>query len=187
MKVTKALVFLLISCQVSCSSMNPNSPDEQELAKNKKIAEINVQLGMGYLERKDMNRAKQKLLYALKTAPQLPEAWYSMAYFHEVTGNKQQARTNYLKALELAPKRGDVQNNYGTFLCNNGEYRASIEHFIAATQDPEYLSSGGAFENAALCALKIPDKRLAEHYFTLALEQDPTNEMTMTELTKLKG
>lgn len=187
MKLKLLTPLLFTFFLLSCSSMNGTNTEEQELAKNKKIAEINIQLGMGYLERKDMERAKQKLLYALQKSPQLPEAWYSMAYFQETTGNKQEARKDYLKSLELAPKRGDVQNNYGTFLCHNGEYRESITHFIAATQDPDYLYLAGAYENAGLCALKIPDKKLAEEYFNLALEQDPTNEGTMTELTKLKG
>ncbi|MHB1948165.1 MAG: type IV pilus biogenesis/stability protein PilW [Gammaproteobacteria bacterium] len=185
MKYHKLLTFLLSTLLLnSCSTL---SADEQEKIKNKKIAQINMQLGMGYLEKNDMQRAKQKLLYALQKSPELPEAWYSMAYFQEMTGNHAEANKDYLKSIDLAPKRGDVQNNYGTFLCRTGKYQESIRHFVAATKDMQYLDSAGAYENAGLCALKIPDKQQAIKYFTLALEQDPTREALMTQITELRG
>lgn len=177
-----ALLFstvLLVSCVTNA--------DEQEKLKNKKISQINMQLGMGYLEKGDTQRAKQKLLYALQKDSESPEAWYSMAYFQEMTGNRVEAKKDYLKSIDLAPKRGDVQNNYGTFLCRTGKYQEAIRHFVTATKDPQYLDSAGAFENAGLCALKIPDKQQAVKYFTLALEQDPTREALMTQITQLRG
>jgi len=156
---------------------------------DKKIAtaKINTQLGMAYLERQEVQRAKQKLLIALDEAPTIPETWYSMAYFLESTGNNEEAGKYYLKAVELAPKRGDVQNNYGTYLCRKGEYKNSIQHFLLATKDPEYLDIGSAYENAGLCAMKSSNKKLATHYFTLALMQDPNRPVSTAQLAKLKS
>jgi type IV pilus assembly protein PilF len=179
------LVSFIILCLIASCSTTP-SPEEQEKAKARKVASIYTQLGMGYLGKGDMERAKQKLLLALQKDPTLPEAWYSMAYFLEKTGNKQLAEQDYLKAVKLAPAQGDVQNNYGTFLCRNGDYQRSVDHFLLATRDPQYLDSADAYENAGLCALKIPDKQQAVRYFNLSLEQDPTRMSVMTELTKLK-
>lgn len=179
------IVCLLISCMItSCST---TSQETEDAAKAKKIAGIYTQLGMGYLNKGDIQRAQQKLIYALQKDPTLPEAWYSMAYFYEKTGNKQRAEEHYLKAIQLAPKRGDVQNNYGTFLCRNGDYQESIEHFLLATKDVEYLDAAGAYENAGLCSLKIPDKAQATRYFSLSLEQDPTRISVMNELSRLKS
>ena len=180
------LASFIILCLIASCATTP-SAEEQEKAKARKVASIYTQLGMAYLGKGDMERAKQKLLMALQKDPTFPEAWYSMAYFNEKTGNKQLAEENYLKAVNLAPTHGDVQNNYGTFLCRNGDYQRSIEHFLLATKDPQYLDSADAYENAGLCALKIPDKQQAMHYFNLSLEQDPTRMSVMTELTKLKS
>lgn len=164
-----------------------NKEAQMEDAKNMKVATLNVQLGMAYLGKGDMQRAKQKLLYAIQKYPNLPEAWYSMAYFNEKTGNKEDAKIDYLKSVELAPNRGDVQNNYGTFLCRSGEYEDSIQHFLLAAKDPQYLDTASAYENAGLCALKVPNKKAAAEYFNLALGQDPTRITSMNELTRLKG
>ncbi len=103
----------------------------------------------------------------------MPESWYSMAFFQEVTGNQELAKEYYSKAIALAPHRGDVQNNYGTFLCRSGDYQGAIQHFLSATQDPEYLENASAYENAGLCAQKIPNQALAVTYFNKALMQDP--------------
>jgi type IV pilus assembly protein PilF len=140
---------------------------------------------MDYLQRKDIARAKQKLLFALKQDPNLPEAWYSMGYFLEATGDKVEAKKYYLHAVTLAPNQGAVQNNYGTFLCRNGEPKAAIQHFLLAVKDSDYLDTGAAYENAGLCALDIPNRNLATTYFNQAVRQDPNRPMSLMELAQL--
>jgi type IV pilus assembly protein PilF len=174
------VIFLLCSLIVSCSTMN--SADNKEEKQKISTAKINTQLGIAYLGRHDVLRAKQKLLIALQEAPNIPETWYSMGYFLETTGNKAEAQKYYLKAIDLAPSRGDTHNNYGTYLCRIGNYKASIQQFVMATEDPDYLNSGAAFENAGYCALKIPDKTLAKMYFTKAVEHDPSRSASASEL-----
>src|SRR3990167_2753508 len=177
-KITLLIIaasFFISSCASSRSYPDPN--DEKI-----KSAEINIQLGMGYLARQDVQRAKQKLLNALEQAPQLPESWYSMAYFKETTGNSTEAKKYYLKSVALAPKRGDVLNNYGTYLCRTGNYQDAIRYFQGATQDPDYLDVASACENAGLCALKIPNQKLAMYYFRMAVTQDPKRPISLAEL-----
>lgn len=182
----KILILLLILLLQSCASLNKNSSSTETQKKNNKIAEINLQLGTAYLEKGDMEKAKQKLLYAMEKAPKLPEVWYTMAYFQEKSGNTVQADSDYLKAISLAPNRGDVQNNYGTFLCRSGYYNEAIQHFMLAIQDPQYLEISAAYENAGLCALKIPDKKLASRYFNKALENDPNRAVSLAMLNQLR-
>lgn len=155
--------------------------------KKARVAEIDIQLGMAYLENQSVSQAKEKFLLALQADPALPEAWYSMAYFYEATGDDAQADNYYLKAIALAPQRGDSQNNYGTYLCHRGQYRQSIQHFQLATEDLTYLDAASAYENAGLCSLKIPDKKMAAHYFKMAIMQDPNRNVSRAELAKLTG
>jgi type IV pilus assembly protein PilF len=184
-KIKKIGVLLLCaSVFVGCTTVDTskNSPEQ----KKKRIAEINIELGMGYLEEKNVQRAKQKLLEALEEDPSLPEVQYSMAYFFEQTGDTQQANTYYLKAIALAPNRGDTQNNYGTYLCRNGDYRNAVEHFKMAVQDPNYLDTAGAYENAGLCALKIPDVNQALSYFNHAILQDSNRPVSLINAAELE-
>ncbi|SRR5579883_2503487 len=177
------VILFLVGLLSACSF---TSSDDAEV-KNQKIstAKINTQLGMAYLQEHQMQQAKKRLLLALDEAPTIPEPWYSMAYFLETTNDPVQANKYYLKAIELAPTRGDSHNNYGTFLCRSGNYRAAIQQFMLATQDPTYLDTATAYENAGLCALKIPDKRQARIYFSNAIKQDPDRKLAQMELAML--
>lgn len=183
--ITLAMFFsLLTACLANKSAVNEEN--EQAI----KVAKINVQLGMAYLEDNNIQRAKQKLLLALRQGPTIPETWYTMAYFLEATGDKEQARIYYLKAISIAPQRGDAQNNYGTFLCRSGEYKESMQYFMRAVKDPNYLDVAGAYENAGLCALKIPDNKLAVQYFQMAVRQDPNRSTALRSMrlvSKLEG
>jgi len=177
------LLFLLMTLISACSTQKKSSA----LALNKvKTAQINIQLGMGYLQRHDTQRAKTKFLTALEYGPEMPESWYAMGYFLESTGNSQAAKKYYEKALKLAPTRGDVQNNYGTYLCRNGAYQAAIHHFQLAAKDPNYLDIASAYENAGLCALKMPNKSLAKKFFQQALAEDAKRTVSQQALLALE-
>lgn len=174
---------LVCGLLISCSTMKPAKDDDTEM--RIKTSKINTQLGIAYLERHNIQRAKQKLLMALDQAPETPEPWYAMGYFLEATGNKADARTYYLRSVEIAPTRGDVQNNYGTFLCRTGDYKAAIQHFMLATKDKDYLDPADAYENAGMCALKMPNYRLARKYLTSALAEDPSRPNALIGLAEL--
>jgi type IV pilus assembly protein PilF len=184
----KTFILSLSLCGfiAGCSSTNPNNSASADNAidPNKKqiAADANIQLGMAYLEQGDVVTAKQKLLAALNLTPKYPPVWYTMGYFLEATGETQKANEYYLKAIDLAPHNGDALNNYGTFLCHTGKTKESIHYFIEATQDPNYLENAAAYENAGLCALKIPNLVEAKQYFSKALTQDPKRVRSLIEL-----
>lgn len=181
--LTSVITIIILLQIIACSTMNTEK--KQALEKDKKIALINIELGMAYLSKNDLQRAKQKLLYAIDKDPKLPESWYALAYYYEKTGNNSDAKRYYLKAISLAPHRGDVLNNYGTYLCRHKQYIESVGYFLAATQDRQYLDTAGAYENAGLCALHIPNHKKAAEYFNRAIEEDPTRTISMNELSKL--
>lgn len=185
MSIRLLMSVVLLCLLTACATSTGGSAKTEEQNKKLKTAKINAQLGIAYLERHNLQRAKQKLLLSLEQGPNIPEPWYSMAYFLEATGNKDDASIYYQKAIAVAPIRGDAHNNYGTFLCRSGDYRGSIEHFMLAVKDPTYLDPADAYENAGLCALKIPDKEMAAKYFTRALQEDPSRMVSERKLREL--
>src|SRR5580704_10911769 len=98
----------------------------------KKAAAFNVQLGMGYLKQGDRPRAKKKLLIAMQQAPDSSDVNAAMAYYYEQTNELDQARKYYLKALSLSSNAGAQLNNYGTFLCRQGQYKEAELYFLKA-------------------------------------------------------
>jgi len=162
-----------------------NAERAVEAQKHREAASYNTQLGMAYLKQEDRPRAKQKLLTALKLAPKLPEVNAAMAYYLEKTGDIQEARAYYQKALFLAPNSGAQLNNYGAFLCRLGKYKEAEQYFLKAVKDVTYLQTAGAYENAGLCAAAIPNYPKAQYYFTKALMQDPQRKQSLYELVKI--
>jgi len=154
-------VLIILFFIAGCNTVSPQT-------QNTAAAEINAKLALAYLEKNDATRGKAKLLQAQKQAPHEPAVWYISGYFLERTGDIASADQAYLQAIQLAPRLGAAQNNYGAFLCRQEKYTAAITHFLLAVADPDYLGVAGAYKNAALCALKIPDKSLANKYFQLA-------------------
>ena len=78
-------------------------------------------------------------------------------------------------------------NNYGTFLCRQGEYKKAETYFLNAIKDVNYIHTAGAYENAGLCALEVPDLAKAKLYFTSALNQDPSRKESLYELAKIES
>lgn len=170
--------FYVAATLLACAS-------DQVSEKNQTAANYNADLGLAYLKQGDIRLAKSKLLLAESQSPNDPLILDSMAYFLETTGEIETAERYYLQAIKYSPKEGAVQNNYGAFLCRHKRYRESIEHFLLAAQDTHYLNTASVYENAGLCALKIPDKKLAKEYLQKSLANDPGRKTTKKELAKL--
>ncbi len=151
-----------------------------------KAASYNVQLGLGYLKQGDRPRAKKKLITALEQEPSSPDVNSAMAYYFEQTKELDRAEKYYLKAMSLAGNSGAQLNNYGAFLCRQGDYKKAEAYFLKAVSDLKYLHTAGAYENAGLCALSVPSEDKAKLYFVKALNQDPSRKVSFYELLKLE-
>lgn len=168
----------------ACKSTHPVVSTAQ-YKKNPKAAAVNVQLGLGYLQGGDTERAKHKLLIAEQQDPTSSVVMDAMGYYLELTGSISDAEKYYKKSISLAPNNGESLNNYGTFLCRQKHYQQAEKYFLKAIQDQNYVKSAEAFENAGLCAQKIPDIAKAKQYFNRALQQDPKRATSVYELASL--
>ena len=176
-------LLLVQSCQHNDETKNESTGKINKLSD---AASYNTQLGLAYLEQGDRSRAKRKLFLALSQAPDSPNVNASMAYFMEKSGEMEEARAYYKKAMATAPGAGAQLNNYGAFLCRQGQYTQAETYFIKAVKDHTYEHTAGAYENAGLCAMAIPDHIKAMDYFGKALEQDPSRAQSLYELVNLE-
>jgi type IV pilus assembly protein PilF len=175
--------YLLVLAFVACSRFNITSSTSPSLAQ---AAEYNIQLGFAYLQAGDMTRAKEKFLRAHQQAPRSSAVKCAIAHFFGQIGELKQAEIYYLQAIALSPHAGAVHNNYGGFLCQQGRYQEAEKQFLKAVQDPHYLNTASAWENAGLCALQADQKKKAMHYFQKALRQDPQCTKSQRILKALK-
>lgn len=187
------LILLLTIFLFSCSANNEYSLDEQATYENidlPRAAKFNLQLGMGYLEQGDVERAKGKFLKALKQSPKMPEVHYNMAHFYYLIDEYKLADSHFKKAIRFAKGSskgvlGTARNNYGVFLCQTKKYDAAEFEFLTAIDDPDYADTASAYENAGLCALKANSPKKAKQYFQRAIKQNPLSTKALIEVADL--
>ncbi len=181
--VLMSVVFVV--SLVACANQQADLETTTQVAPNSQAATYNVQLGLGYLRQGDMQRAKQKLLTAAQQDPRNPAIQGSLAYYYESAGDVQQAAQHYQQAIALAPQAGGPQNNYGAFLCRQKQYQQAEIHLLKAAQNPHYVKTAQAYENAGLCALSAGDKTKAKQYLQIALRRDSRRSAAALQLAKL--
>jgi type IV pilus assembly protein PilF len=177
------ILIFLVACRQS------PAPEDMLPVKTVKLDEAaayNAQLGLAYLKQGNRVRAKHKLLQALAQAPNAPNTNASMAYFMEKSGELDKARSYYQKAILTSNSAGTQLNNYGAFLCRQGDFQHAEAYFLKAAADMQYEHTAGALENAGLCVLGIPDLIKAKSYFLKALEEDPSREQSLYELVNIE-
>lgn len=184
-KPTHILINLAAIATLSACVTVTDGPPKVE-AEPKEMAESRIALGLGYLEKGNMVRARENLELAIQHAPNYYRAQISMAHYYEQVGESEEARKTYQKALRQDPRNGNVLNNYGTFLCKQGKYKKADQYFNKAIEQPYYYLVSASYENAALCALKAGDDDKAQYYFTRALDHDPIRARSILQLSQLE-
>lgn len=182
-----ALAGLLAGCVTS--GQGPSGKEDLKTASDQtsaqKRAEIRMQLASGYFEQGNYPVALDEVKKAIAADPQNANGYSLRAIIYMRMNEKDLANDNFLQALKLAPNDPDVNNNYGSFLCQNGRIKESFKHFDAALANRNYQSPAGALNNAGACALKEKDNDLAERYLLQALKLAPDVPETNIGLAKV--
>lgn len=184
----KRQILALTCCTVllsSCASHPPKNINELSPAAKVKAARINIQLGMAYLENKQNQLAKGKLLRALEIAPQLPESHYALGYYYLELKEPKKAKPYYEQASKLAPNNPHVLNSYGVFLCATGQYEQAEKAFLNAASQPKFTAVGLTYQNAGDCAYQYKDNTHAMVYFKKANEIDPRLPVPLLRLAEI--
>ena len=162
------LLLLLGACVTTSSgSSNRSGGDVDGVSKN---TLDNVQLASAYLQRGQFEAALQKLNKALDNDPDYPPAHTVMALLQERLGNMSKAGYHYETAARLDVANGGAQNNYGTYLCRNGQAEEAQKYFTLALENRLYRTPEVALTNAGNCALDSGNQEKSELSLRKALE-----------------
>lgn len=181
MRVGWLMIFLLLltACQQASVPGRDTSGESRYAEKQMREAYINtpafinVQLGIAYMSKGDLNLALSKFKKALFQSPQLAIAHSSIAVLYERLGEYELAESHYIRSISLDPNDSRLRNNYGKFLCGHRDVRQAIEQFDIAAANPLYQTPYRPKVNAGMCALKINDLELAGTYLRDALKLQP--------------
>lgn len=150
-----------------------------------KIAQSNVQLGIGYLKQGRVEDALIKLQKAVDVAPDYPEAQSSIALVYQQLGEFEKSREHYEKALELQPDSGIIHNNFATLLCRSGKPLEAETHFLKAIKSRGYKTPAQALENLGACMMQVPNLDKAEKYLRQALQMNPRLPGALLQMARI--
>ncbi len=182
-----ALAGALAGC--ATSGQGPSGREDLKTASDQtaaqKRAAIRMQLAAGYFEQGNYPVALDEVKKAIAADPENASGYGMRAIIYMRMEEKELANDNFLQALKLAPNDPDLNNNYGSFLCQNDRVKESFKHFDAALANRTYRSPAGALNNAGACAVKVKDYDLAEKYLLQALQLAPDVPETSIGLAKV--
>jgi type IV pilus assembly protein PilF len=182
-----AALLTVTGCATSGSTGNSPTISQQQASIDRPdtLAETNVKLGIGYLQQGQKELALSRLQRALQLDPNLPSAHNAIAILYDQLGEEGLAAQHYQRAVSLDPQDSRAHNNYGRFLCNRNEYAAAEEQFLLAVKNPFYETPDLAYENAGLCALRVPDLPKGEEYFRTALKLNPKLPSSLYQMASI--
>lgn len=190
MKKLGGMIILAAFLTAGCAGTQ-QAGAERELATssdqtdNQKRARIRLQLAVSYYQQQQLPVALDEIKQALQADPDFAEAYSMRALIYMDMGESRLADDNFQQALRLAPQNPDFNNNYGWFLCQNGQPEQSIGYFETALKSRAYQSPAKALNNAGVCSLRLKKSAEAERYFIEAFRQDPGSASTSINLAKL--
>lgn len=154
-------------------------------------AKIHTELAAAYYQAGNPAVALEEVRIALEADPNHVQAYSVRGLVYAQLKEIAKAEEDFQRALKIAPKNPDINNNYGWFLCETGQPRQSIQYFLNAVKDPLYETPEVGYANAGKCALRAGDMDGAQEYLLqslrLAKSQAPETRYQLANVFYLRG
>jgi type IV pilus assembly protein PilF len=173
---------LLCAALAGCASSAERQAEQEKLNKR---AETHVLLGSGYMQRGQLEVAKQELDKAYGLAPDNSQVNSMMALLQWRLNNPDEAARHFRKAVAAEPPNPEAWNNYGVFLCERGKIDEALTWFQKAAANAFYSTPEEANLNAGVCLMKKPAPTVAEKYFREALRINPRLPGALYQMAKI--
>ena len=144
-----------------------------------------TQVAQSRLMSGDTRAAMDAASKAVKADPASAEAHSLLALSLDALGRDGESGPHHARAAELAPQRGVLLNNYGIWLCSNGQASASLGWFERASVAPGYETPDVALANAGACALRAGDRSRGERAARQAIAIAPGNPLALQTLARI--
>lgn len=174
--------LLLCTVLAGCASSAERQAEQDKL--NKRV-ETHVLLGSGYMQRGQLDVAKQELDKAYRLVPDNSQVNNMMALLQWRLNNPDEADRHFRKAVAAEPPDPEAWNNYGVFLCERGKIDEAVTWFQKAISNALYRTPEEANLNAGICLMKKPAPTVAEKYFREALRINPRLPGALYQMAKI--
>lgn len=145
-----------------------------------------IQLGLGYLQNGETERAKAPLREALKIDSRSETAHVALALVFQQEGEAKSAEQHFRSALASAPDSARSLNNYGAFLMEQQRYSEAVEYFQKASEDTFYSERSRVFENLGLAYQRLDQPEQARASFERALRLNSRQPKALLEMARIE-
>ena len=135
------------------------------------VAKVYVEQALVFFEHKEWDKSIAACKEALRTCPNIGEAYKIWGNCLQRTGNSADAIGIYAKALELQPNMAEIYCNLGSIYAKSKKWQQAIEHYQKSTIiEP---SCAAPYRNLAKVWDELGEYNKSEECFLKALEIDP--------------
>jgi len=179
-------IFMTLLSGCVTQSFENNEPIVKNQANRDEMAVTRISLGLGYLKKGDRSQAKLNLEKAKRFSPNLVQVHTAFAHYYETVGEETLAIESFEQALSIKADSADTLNNYGVFLCRQGNVAAAEVQFLKAIAVPSYLLVSESYENLASCYLQNDNFEKAEMYLNKSIYHSPNRSSTLLQMVRLQ-
>ena len=138
-----------------------------------RAADANAELGLRYMLQGDVEIAMEKLERALEFDPQHSPAHHYIAELYRRLGRMSDADRHFAQAVRhTTGNDSTLHNNYGVFLCGQGQFDKGEAQFLKVLENPVYPFPDQVYENLGLCMEEKGDLVKADAYLRQALARN---------------
>lgn len=178
----KIAVASLCAIVAGCSLLSDLTKPKMS---NSEKAQLNMQMGVRYMELGMLDVAQEKLKLAEDLDSSNAEIHNALAIFYERVKNYDEAIDHYKSALSREPDNFSTKSNYGRLLCEQGKLDKATELLREALDSPMNNRVWLAQTNMGLCQLKQGQTAQAEGYFRQALQGNAEYAPALQEMQKI--
>ncbi len=174
-----AMSVFMVACVTSTNSSLTDKADPNV------AVERYVKLGLEYIKRNDLHRARKHLSRALDIKPDDASANAAMGLVYHQEGENKKAEGFFTKAIKSDANYTPGRSYYGAFLFSQQRYKESLDEFTKASEDTRYEGRAQIFSNIALCQIKLENNSAAIDAYLKALQLDRNNAIALSGITEL--
>lgn len=184
LKPMKLLIVAVLIVLISACVTKTNSSLTDKANPNVAV-ERYVQLGLEYIKRDDLQRARRHLSRALEINPGDASANAAMGLIYHQESEDKKAEEFFNKALKADPNFTAGKTYYGAFLFSKQRFKEALSYFESASNDTRYEGRAQIFSNIALCHIKLNNNADAIDAYIKALQLDRFNGVALSGITEL--
>jgi len=140
----------------------------------KREASARMQMGVTYLEQRNLPAAMRELTKASELDPENPEIDMTLGLAYQKRGDLEKAEEYLRSAIRKKPDYAEAHNNLGNLLSLKGKSEEAIQEYEKAVANVLYLTPEYGYYNMGREYARLKDLPMAERMYQRAIALKPS-------------